>query len=110
MVSLLQDSKGNYRARKRLPEDVREEYARQYRAGFEAKKTWPASTPRKVVERLFHEWLAEVEQRIAAIRALLKGSHASHLGGPDGRLHNISVTSTFLLGALWVCERFFRNR
>jgi tripartite-type tricarboxylate transporter receptor subunit TctC len=30
MASLVQDTKGNYRARKRLPDDVREEYGRLY--------------------------------------------------------------------------------
>ena len=72
MVSLRRDTRG-YVARKRLPQDVKEEYARQYGACSEAKKTWPASTERKLVERLFHEWLADVEARIAAIRAEQKG-------------------------------------
>lgn len=52
---------------------MREEYRRQYRARSEAKKTWPSSTERKLVERLFHEWLADIEARIAAIKAGLKG-------------------------------------
>jgi len=73
MVCLRQDARGNYVARKRLPDDVKEEYKRQFGAGSEAKKTWPASTDRKLVERLFHEWLADVEARIAAIRAMQKG-------------------------------------
>jgi hypothetical protein len=38
-VRLLQDSNGNYSARKRLPEDVRALYKERYRAGFEAKFT-----------------------------------------------------------------------
>jgi hypothetical protein len=37
MVSLRQDSNGNFIARKRLPEDVREEYGRRYGARHEAK-------------------------------------------------------------------------
>ena len=73
MVRLLRDARGNYVARKRLPDDVKEEYGRQYGACSEAKKTWPASTERKLVERLFHEWLADVEARIAAIKAAMKG-------------------------------------
>ena len=70
MVTLRQDSRGNYIARKRLPDDVqgrvraavrrsgsrRSSRARQHRSGSEA-------------ERLFHEWKAELNARIAAIRA-----------------------------------------
>jgi hypothetical protein len=37
MVSLTQDSKGNYRARKRLPDDVREDYRRLFGRGNEEK-------------------------------------------------------------------------
>ncbi len=37
MVKLRQDSKGNYSARKRLPDDVREEYGRRHGPRFEAK-------------------------------------------------------------------------
>jgi hypothetical protein len=43
MVSLRQDSNGNYSARKRLPDDVREEYGRLYGARFEAKFSARAS-------------------------------------------------------------------
>ena len=73
MVKLRRDTRGNYVARKRLPDDVKEEYGRQYGACFEAKKTRPASTERKQAERLFHEWLADVDARIAAIKAEQKG-------------------------------------
>ena len=43
MVRLRQDSNGNFVARKRLPNDVREEYGRRYRARFEAKFSARAS-------------------------------------------------------------------
>jgi hypothetical protein len=36
MVTLKKDSNGNFSARKRLPEDVREEYGRQFGQRFEA--------------------------------------------------------------------------
>jgi integrase len=66
MVKLQQDSNGNYRARKRLPEDVREEYSRLYGARHEAKFFAPKNTKSHEAKRLFGEWLAEVEGRIAA--------------------------------------------
>jgi hypothetical protein len=69
MASLTQDSKGNYKARKRLPDDVREEYGRLYGANYEAKFSAPKATKGHEAKRLYGNWLAEVEGRIAAIRA-----------------------------------------
>ena len=46
MATLTRDDKGNYKARKRLPDDVREEYGRLYGARYEAKFFTPASTKR----------------------------------------------------------------
>jgi hypothetical protein len=66
MVSLYQDNKGNYRARKRLPEDVREDYGCLYGPRFEAKFSAPAVTKRQDAEQQFHGWRAEVNARIAA--------------------------------------------
>jgi integrase len=74
MVKLQQDSNGNYRARKRLPDDVREEYGRLYGARYEAKFFAPKGTKSHEAKRLFGEWLAEVEGRIAAIRAEREGT------------------------------------
>ena len=68
MVGLRQDTKGNFSARKRLPDDVREEYGRRYGQRVEAKFFAPASkgaADAKRVSRLE----AEVAGRIAAIRA-----------------------------------------
>ena len=73
MASLTQNNNGGYGARKRLPNDVREEYGRLYGAYHEAKFYAPADTKRPETERLFHEWLAETDARIAAIRAQLRG-------------------------------------
>ena len=73
MVTLSQDSGGNYKARKRLPDDVREEYGRQYRARHEAKFFRPASTKPHEAKRDFSEWVAEVESRIDTIRKQRKG-------------------------------------
>jgi hypothetical protein len=57
MVKLQQDSKGNYRARKRLPDDVRAEYGRLYGAHHEAKFFAPKSTKTNEAKRQFGEWL-----------------------------------------------------
>jgi len=69
MVRLRQDSRGNYVARKRLPDHIREEYGRLYGPSFEAKLSLPGSTKRREAERLFQEWLADVEAKIANIVA-----------------------------------------
>jgi len=73
MVRLRQDSRGNYKARKRLPKDVREEYGRLHGQSFEVKFYRPANTKRHDAERQFHEWEAETNARIAAIRASRAG-------------------------------------
>ena len=73
MVKLRQDSRGNYKARKRLPKDVSEEYGRLHGQSFEVKFYRPASTKRQNAERDFHEWEAETNTRIASIRAQRTG-------------------------------------
>ena len=73
MASLTQNNNGRYTARKRLPDDVRDEYGRLHGAYYEAKFTAPAGTKRQEAERLFHEWQAEVNARIATIRAQRTG-------------------------------------
>ena len=73
MVMLRQDSKGNFSARKRLPDNMREEYGRLYGARFEAKFFAPASIGTYNAKQKFREWEAEVASRIAAIRAAQRG-------------------------------------
>ncbi len=73
MVKLRQDSKGTYSARKRLPDDVREEYGRRHGPRLEAKFSAPASTGIQAAKQLFREWDAEIAGRIAAIRAERNG-------------------------------------
>jgi integrase len=77
MVTLRQDGKGNYTARKRLPDDVREEYGRLYGPRYEAKFYAPKSTKSHEAKRLYGEWLAEVERRIEAVRAARDGTGVS---------------------------------
>jgi hypothetical protein len=69
MVSLRQDTKGNFSARKRLPDDVREEYGRRYGQRVEAKFFAPASEGAANAKQEFRNWEAEVAGRITAIRA-----------------------------------------
>jgi hypothetical protein len=69
MVKLRQDSTGKYIARKRLPDDVREEYGRRHKAHYEAKFFAPSSDGPHIAKQKFREWDAEVTARIEAIRA-----------------------------------------
>ena len=69
MVTLRQDTKGNFSARKRLPDDVRDEYGRRHGQRFEAKFFASASAGAAEAKRLFREWENEVDARIEAIRA-----------------------------------------
>jgi hypothetical protein len=68
MVGLGQDERGNYTARKRLPNDVSEEYGRLYGPRVEAKFFRKAGTKPEIARREFNEWLVEVEGQIANIR------------------------------------------
>jgi hypothetical protein len=69
MVTLRQDTNGNFSARKRLPDDARDEYGRRHGQRFEAKFFALANTGSAEAKRLFREWANEVEARIEAIRA-----------------------------------------
>ena len=73
MVRLRQDTRGNYVARKRLPDDVREEYGTLFGQSFEAKFYAPASTKRREAERLYPRAVADVDARIANILAQRRG-------------------------------------
>jgi hypothetical protein len=73
MVSLRRDGNGNFIARKRLPDDVREEYGRLYGARFEAKFSVRANLGKQIAQQKFHQWATEVEQRIEAIRKAQRG-------------------------------------
>jgi hypothetical protein len=69
MVTLRQDTKGNFSARKRLPDDVRDDYGRRYGARFEAKFSAPSTVGAHAAKQMFRDWETEVAGRIAAIRA-----------------------------------------
>lgn len=105
MVHLRQDSKGNFITRRRLPDDVRDEYGRRYGARHEAKFFAPASLGTNTAKQRFREWDAEVTSRIDAIRAELTGEgialtkHFPPFEGPDS-----GDTPTQLFDK-WVAEK-----
>ena len=74
MVALKRRKNGGYAARKVIPKDVRQEYASLYGMGWEEKLSIPASTPPHEAKAQHGEWLAEIETRIAALRAAKTGA------------------------------------
>jgi integrase len=69
MVALKRRKTGGYAARKVIPKDVRKDYAALYGMGWEEKLSIPAGTsPHEAIAR-HGEWLAEIETRIAGLRA-----------------------------------------
>lgn len=73
MVGLKRNSNGSWSARKRLPDDVRDEYAALHGPRLEAKFSAAVGMKPHDAKREFGDWLAEVEGRIAAIRAKRNG-------------------------------------
>jgi integrase len=77
MVTPRRSSSGSVKARKVIPKDIREDYARLYGVASEAKLTVPAGTPAHEAKILASEFLAEVETRIATLRAAKRGEGQS---------------------------------
>lgn len=77
MVHLQQQANGSWRARKRLPKAVGQDYAALYGQRSEALFYAPAGTAPSEAKRLFNEWIAEVENRIDAIRRRQRGEGQS---------------------------------
>src|SRR6266849_9524758 len=73
MVALKRQKTGGYAARKVIPMDVREEYARLYGVGWEEKLSLPAGCSPHEAKARCGEWLAELETRIGALRARKNG-------------------------------------
>jgi hypothetical protein len=73
MVSLNSTKTGDFVARKAIPKDARAEYKRLHGVRREAILKIPAGTPKAQAKALHGQWLAEVETRIARIRAAAKG-------------------------------------
>ncbi len=73
MAGLTRSKSGAWKARKGIPADVRAEYRRLFGASWEATWSAPAGLPLAEAKSRYAEWLAEVEQRIASIRAAKAG-------------------------------------
>lgn len=86
MAALIRTKSGEYLARKGIPSDVREAYARMYGHKWEAQLRLPASTSKHEAKTKHGEWLAEVETRIATLRATTRGE-----GQPLTRLNAIAL-------------------
>ena len=77
MTSPRRSKSGSITVRKGIPKDVRSEYQRLYGAGWEAKLTIPAGTRPQDAKVRIGEWTADVETRIATIRAAQRGEGQS---------------------------------
>ena len=86
MVALNRTADGRWFARKGIPQDIREEYARLFGAKREAQLKLPADTPKHEAKARLGEWEAEVETRIATLRARRNGE-----GQPLTRLNAIAL-------------------
>jgi integrase len=86
MVALNRAADGRWFARKGIPEDVRDEYARLYGVRREAHLKLPGDTPHHEAKARRGEWEAEIETRIAALRAHRKGE-----GQPLTKLNAIAL-------------------
>jgi hypothetical protein len=86
MVALNRASDGRWFARKGIPEDVRQEYARLYGVRREAQLKLSGDTPRHEAKVRLGEWEAEIETRIATLRAQRNGE-----GQPLTKLNAIAL-------------------
>jgi len=86
MVALNRAADNRWFARKGIPEDVREEYVRLYGVRREAQLKLPADTPRPEAKARLGEWEAEIETRIATLRAKRNGE-----GQPLTKLNAIAL-------------------
>jgi hypothetical protein len=73
MASLNRTKSGAYSARKGIPKDVQDEYARLYGTRWEAKLSLPPELKHQEAKARAAGWIAEIESRIAAIRAKQRG-------------------------------------
>jgi hypothetical protein len=86
MAALVRSKNGEFFARKGIPADVREAYARLYNVRWEAQLKLPAHTSKHEAKTRHGEWLAEIETRIGTLRAAAKGE-----GQPLTRLNAIAL-------------------
>jgi integrase len=86
MVALNTLPNGQFFSRKVIPVDVRDAYSRLYRGHWEAQLRQPADIPRAEAKARHAEWIAEIETRIATLRAQRKGE-----GQPLTKLNAIAL-------------------
>jgi integrase len=86
MVALNRAADGRWLARKGIPKDVREEYARLYGFKREVHLRLLADTPKHEAKTRLGEWEAEIETRIATLRAKKNGE-----GQPLTKLNAIAL-------------------
>lgn len=86
MVALNRAADHRWFARKGIPEDIREDYAKLYRVRREEHLKLPADTPRHEAKTRLGEWEAEIETRIATLRAQRDGE-----GRPLTKLNAIAL-------------------
>ena len=77
MITPRRSKSGSIKVRKGIPRDVRAEYQRLYGPGWEAKYSVPAGTRAQEAKARISEWSAEIETRIATIRAAKSGQGQS---------------------------------
>jgi hypothetical protein len=86
MVALNRSPDGRWFARKVIPEDVRDEYAKLYRFRREVHLKLPADLPPHEAKARCGEWIGEVETQIATLRARRNGE-----GQPLTRLSAVAL-------------------
>lgn len=86
MVGLVAVKGGGFVARKGIPADVRDDYARMYGVRWEAQLRIPAGVSAAFAKTQHGEWLAEIETRIATLRAQRNGE-----GQPLTKLNAIAL-------------------
>ena len=77
MVALKRQKAGGFAARKVIPKDVRKEYAALYGMAWEEKLSIPKGTLAEEAKARHCEWLADIESRIASLRAAKTGARQS---------------------------------
>jgi len=96
MAALVRSKNGEFFARKGIPADVRDAYARLYNVRWEVQLKLPANTSQHEAKTRHGEWLADIETRIATLRATANGH-----GQPLNRLNTIALAGrwyTWFLG------------
>src|ERR1700751_4385676 len=83
MVALNRTHDGRWFARKVIPEDVRDDYAKLHKARREAHLKLPADIPKHEAKAGLGEWTGEVETRIAIACPEERGRAAAHKAQRD---------------------------